>query len=286
MTNIISCKDVTFFNCYLTDFYCLLFNFYNVNKLKINSDKTEILVTCKNHYRTLSDNITFDADGFVINQSDHITILGYKILKKLQNDKQINLAIKSCYYKLHCLTQVGKYLNFKTRLQLTNSVIIGILNYGLPLLLCSDQKLLVKLNQVIIKSARFVIGSYCFKYSYNDILKKLDWFSIYQLINIASVKLFRHIILTSKPQPLYVLVKKGQNNKVNTRTVNKYYPKNNPKTSELKNFFINKMCEIWNSLPLGLHNLSNKNFDLKIKKYARNNFNSKKLHKEGGYITI
>ena len=164
----------------------------------------------------LTDNLTFDAGGYVIKQSAHITILGCTI-KKLQNDILVNA---NCYYKLHCLRQVANILNLKSRLQLANIIIIGILNYGL-----SDIKLLQKLNKILVLTARYVIGSFCFKFSYNDILKCCGWISIYQMINVASVKLFRQIIMTKEPKPIYQLFKPGQINTINTHCVSKYYTK-------------------------------------------------------------
>ena len=106
------------------------------------------------------------------------------------------------------------------------------------------------------------------------------------MIIISSLKLFRNIINKNKPITLYNLVKPGHINKVNTRIVNKFYPIIKPKLSDTKSFFINKICEIWNSLSIGLHNLSDKNFDTKIKKFAKTNFSNSKLHREGGYIII
>ena len=95
----------------------------------------------------------YDAGGFIIQQEDHITILG--------------------------------------------------LLYGLPILLNTDQNLLKKLNLILIKTARCVIASYCYRFSYFNILKKVGWNSIYQLINITSIKLLKSIIIKTYPKPLY-----------------------------------------------------------------------------------
>ena len=72
---IVGCCDVDKLSHYLIDFHSLLSLFYLVNKLKINHDKTEMLVTCKNKFRIATTNLTFKAVQFIINQSDYITIL-------------------------------------------------------------------------------------------------------------------------------------------------------------------------------------------------------------------
>ena len=106
------------------------------------------------------------------------------------------------------------------------------------------------------------------------------------MINVASVKLFRHIILTKEPIPLYNLFKHGQINNVNTRSISKYYPKFKPLLADTKGFFVNKVTEIWNSLPHELHNISNDLFTKRIRTHAIKNFSHDKLHKEGGYTII
>ena len=117
---------------------------------------------------------TFKAGEFLISQQDFLIILGFTIQNDLNLNKQVNETIKLCAFKLHCFHQISKFLNFKTRLQLINSIIIGKILYGLPLLMNTEIALLKKLNLVLIKSARSIIGSYCFRFSYNNIFKKVS----------------------------------------------------------------------------------------------------------------
>ena len=93
-----------------------------------------------------------------------------------------------------------------------------------------------------------------------DILTKCGWLSIVQLINVASVKLFRQIVMKHCPKLLFNLLKTGQNHNVNTRTVIKYYPKIKPLLSDTWGFFVNKICEIYNSLPIHFHYLKTDSF--------------------------
>ena len=106
------------------------------------------------------------------------------------------------------------------------------------------------------------------------------------MINVASVKLFRLIILTKEPIPLYNLFKHRQINTVNTRSISKYYPKFKPLLADTRVFFVNKVTEIWNSLPPELHNISNDLFTKRIRTHAIKNFSHDKLHKDGRYTII
>ena len=83
------------------------------------------------------------------------------------------------------------------------------------------------------------------------------------MINIASIKLFRHIIMTQEPKLLYNLFKLGHNKNVNTHCISKYYPKIKPKLANTRGFFVNKMTEVWHNLPINLYNISLKLFDKK-----------------------
>ena len=115
-TNIVDSSNNDTLTNYLTDFHCLLWIFYMVNKLKINHDKTEMLVTCKKRLREATKILTFMAGQFTISQKEYITILGYTISKDLLPQKQINFTISQCYYRLSCIRQVKDIINFKTRL--------------------------------------------------------------------------------------------------------------------------------------------------------------------------
>ena len=75
-TNVISFKNTSEIEPYLTQFYELLHHFYNANKLKINPDKTKFLITCKPKYTNIIKNTSFKAQNHIIKQSNVIKILG------------------------------------------------------------------------------------------------------------------------------------------------------------------------------------------------------------------
>ena len=82
------------------------------------------------------------------------------------------------------------------------------------------------------------------------------------MINVASIKLFRPIVLMQEPKSLFNLLIIGPKN-VNTCTF-KYYPKVKPMLVDIQGLFVNKMNEVWNNLQTNLHNISLNIFDTKI----------------------
>ena len=65
-TNIISHNDYRSLKDYLTRYYSLLHGYYTANKLLINADKTELVVSCKNKYRREANKINFMAGKYKI----------------------------------------------------------------------------------------------------------------------------------------------------------------------------------------------------------------------------
>merc|ERR1712082_184944 len=99
-TNIISHKDPQQLSQYLTNFYTLLHAFYTINKLKINADKTELLVTCKKHQRQLANTVTMNAHDHTITQQTTTKILGATINNTLTHNDHINTVTSNIHYKM------------------------------------------------------------------------------------------------------------------------------------------------------------------------------------------
>ena len=65
-TNIISTDDYKLLQQYINDFYKLLETYYDINKLKINADKSKILIICKQIFRQHTDTIQLTASEYTI----------------------------------------------------------------------------------------------------------------------------------------------------------------------------------------------------------------------------
>merc|ERR1712115_632175 len=67
-TNIISPFNSTEIQNYINNFYSLHEAVYNINKLIINKDKTELMIVCKNRFRKITKNIQMYTSGYKVNQ--------------------------------------------------------------------------------------------------------------------------------------------------------------------------------------------------------------------------
>ena len=71
-TNIISCKDKEKLHNYIQRYYYLINSYYSANKLLLNEDKTQLLITCKNNLRQTTEDIIIQAGEYTIKQSNNV----------------------------------------------------------------------------------------------------------------------------------------------------------------------------------------------------------------------
>ena len=92
------------------------------------------MITYKNKNRKNTKNIQMYADKYKVKQVDKVKILGFQIQSNLHNDAQISKTISNINNRLYNIRKLGNQTKFKTRRTLVKSIVIGKLNYALPLL--------------------------------------------------------------------------------------------------------------------------------------------------------
>ena len=88
---------------------------------------------------------------------------------------------------------------------LTNPVIISVIKYSSPLLINSNRNITAKLQTLIMKSARPILGFRSYKYSTNKIMCELKWMTIYQIIMMERIDLIHKAIFENQPKSIYNL---------------------------------------------------------------------------------
>ena len=262
-TNVIAFIDHSQIKSYLTQYYNLIQSYYNINKLKINADKTQLLLIYKNKHKENLKNFFFKANQFKITPKKVITILGAHLREDLKLDTQIGNLVGQLHNRIFEIKQISKYTNFKTRLDFVNAHVIGKLTYILPLYSQANQIMTNKLHKVLMTAARCVIGNYCFKKSINYILSKCNWLNINKMISNASLKLINGIVIDKTPKAIYNLFK------INRRAVVDINLKYIPKSKYYEQFFLYKELKNYNKLPQTLKGLSKFKFKKSIKEYLK-----------------
>ena len=212
-TNLISNTSSKNLNCYLTLYYNLLQYYYDANKLVINPDKTELLVSCKNKFRDEANKIKFKADIYNIEQKDSSKILGFIINKNLNHDKQINNIISKVNYRLHTIKFVAKYMNNKIKIIVYNSLVISIIRYVMPLLLNLNFKQLKTVNVLVTQAARSAIGYHTYKWSNFKLLRYCNWLGGVHMLYYSTLCFVHKINFEMEPKSLINELKFNKNNK-------------------------------------------------------------------------
>ena len=171
-TNIISFNDHSQIKNYLTNYYKLIHSYYNINKLKINADKTQLLLNYKEKHKQNFKNFFFNAENFKIKPKKVIKILGAYLRNDLKLDSQVGKLVGQLHNRIYEIRKLTKFTKFKTRLEFLNANVIGKLNYLLPLYSHSTRQLKNKMHKIIMTAARCAIGNYCFKKSVHYVLNK------------------------------------------------------------------------------------------------------------------
>ena len=192
------------------------------------------------------------ADKYRVKQVEKVEILGFQIQSNLHNDAQITKTISNINNRIYNIRKLGNKTKFETRRTLVKSIIIGKLNYAIPLLSNSTKLQLQKLNSLIIKSCKAIIGNQCIRWNTTKMITKCKLRTIYQLINEQGLLYIHKIQTTKTPTSIYKLYK--VNNK-NTRPKLNLRPKYNPKTKRLKNSLFYKYTELYAEVPEQIKNI-------------------------------
>ena len=75
------------------------------------------------------------ANGYVVKQVRKVKILGYTLQSDMKNNTQINTLISNLNNRLNNIKRISNRTDKKTRNILIKSLVIGKLNYTLPLLI-------------------------------------------------------------------------------------------------------------------------------------------------------
>ena len=232
-------------NC-LTDIYTWM----SQNKLKLNADKTEVLVMGTPQMRAKISIPSITVNGVIVPVlNEPVGNLGAVFDPNMNMSAHVSKGIKSANYHLRNIGKIRKFLNTDTTKSAIVSLVTSRLDYCNGLLCGITDELLCRLQKVQNNAARVVSGSK--KYDHiTPVLKDLHWLPIRKRIE------FKILLLTFKCMqgcaPLYLrelLVKQA-----NTRTL-----RSNTKNllqiplTNLKRFGDRAFCayapRLWNELP-------------------------------------
>jgi len=171
------------------------------NKLKLNSDKTNILLVSSATTNKLPSFTPLTVNGLPITPSAVVRNLGVLIDSHLTLDSQINSVCKKSFFHLRRIARIRKFLTPGATIQLVKAFVLSQLDYGNSILAGLPSCRLDKLQRVQNATARLIVGSRRSE-SITPTLQNLHWLPIQQRINYKIAALvFRCLTGTA---PIYL----------------------------------------------------------------------------------
>ena len=118
---------------YLYEYFKLLKCFYNLQKLKLNSDKTNLMVLNRPKLNHKAEKVQLKTNKETIKPKSQFKILGWVSNKRMSMDSHINGVASIIGQRIHSFGTISKYSNEETRLRYANSHLLSVLKYGMPL---------------------------------------------------------------------------------------------------------------------------------------------------------
>ena len=100
-----------------------------MNKLKMNNEKTEIMVCGTNAKRKLVNIDSVDIGGVPISLSDEVKDLGVFIDSSISFYQHVSHLRKSCFFELRKISSIRPFISEKSAKQLAVSLILSKLDY-------------------------------------------------------------------------------------------------------------------------------------------------------------
>ena len=109
---------------------------YNIIKLKMNNDKTEIMVcgTIAKRKQVNVDNVNIGNESIAF--SSEVKDLGVYIDSNISFNKHVSFLRKSCYFELRKISNIRPFITKKSAKQLAVSLILSKLDYCIIVIVC------------------------------------------------------------------------------------------------------------------------------------------------------
>ena len=247
---------------YLNLFADVMAQYFNANMLKMNEDKTTLMISCqpKHENKVKEIEIENEDENENVKQQDQIKVLGYLTNRRGRNDSQVMKLVAETSNIINKAQKTMKYLNMKTRKLLMNSQILSRINYCAPLIAGETEEVKYKVYKVIHRAARFILNDYCFKVSISNIMKKVQWKMPKDMIDEASAKFTHKIIFTNTPAPLSEKIRPPR-----SRTCADHVVRVRARSNRLERTAIHTGVRNYNRLPPGMKSLPPKKLRKSIK---------------------
>ena len=161
------------------------------NFLKLNEDKTELLIITSKQQLSKITSITINLEGAVIEPNSSARNLGVIFDSTFNMEQQVNTICKKSYWQIHQIGQIRKFLDKNSAKMIVNALITSRLDYCNSLLSGISQHHLKRLQRIQNTCARIITG-HRKRDHITPVLRDLHWLPVQQRIQ------YKILLLTYK----------------------------------------------------------------------------------------
>ena len=254
----------------LSEKYRLLADWMNANKLVSNADKTHLMVMGSRRHKNSRQNISIMADGFSIKPSATQRLLGVFLHQDLSWKQHLrdhkSSLLNQLTQRLNGLRKVCINAAFPARLMLANGVIMSRLTYLITLWGGASKNLIKSLQVQQLAAARIVCGYQSQRWSKRQILDKVSWLSVRQLIFYFTVVQTCKTLSTGVPKALH-----GALSSEYGRSTRNAIAGNIKQSGRSTATFQYRAAEFYNSVPTEVRSGSVSAVKAKLRKWIKTN---------------
>ena len=262
--------------------------YMNSNQLKINSDKTHLLVISNSaggeaRRRAAAERraaVTLTAGGELIKQSDSELLLGATVHHSgnwttMIRDGKASIQVQ-LRNRINALRKICKFADLKTRKSVASGLIQSKLQYMLPLYGAAPDYLLRGLQVQQMAAARAVLGPRSLRWSNQKILSFLGWLNIKQQYASSTLILTHKIVTNGRPLNIFrsmVTPYPYQTRRATQHELRAWAGtvRGRNRTALTIRTFQFQAISLYNSLPLNYRGYDKEQFKSAVKKWARSN---------------
>ena len=189
----------------------------NNNQLALNTPKTRLFAITEDINTAQSLYIDGTNVNDVVRNKNTINILGIKVSNNMKiNDHIIggkDSLLNQLNSRINALKKLVKISDQKFSINLANGLFMSKLTYGIQVWGLGPKYLLQKVQVLQNKAARTVLGYKAFKLNTKELLDKVNWLNINDLITFHVATMVHNIMHKKQPEYLYQrIIKESTNN--------------------------------------------------------------------------
>ena len=151
-------------------------NWCSINKMQLNATKTKVLRIAPRNRNVEKTKYTIDDN--TIEQVNSIKYLGITLNSSLTWDDQVNNVIKKANRMLGLISRLGRGVSQQALLCLYKSLVLPILEYGVPSWYVYTRKHVEALERVQRRATRLILKQRRQEMPYPQRLQNLAWFTL------------------------------------------------------------------------------------------------------------